>query len=121
MNMSRGLAFVPFATGLENKIISFVYTSMPALFYSISDRSLFCIDIPRSPGSDISLFLLLLLIAILILFYRIIMSFYRVTISFYRIIIVIYRNKYSDISTYYCVLSNYYFDILRFIEIIIAI
>ena len=31
--------------------------------------------------------------------------------SFYRIIIAIYRNNYSDISTYYCVLSNYYCDI----------
>ena len=33
--------------------------------------------------------------------------------SFNRIILTIYRNKYSDISTYYFVLSNYYFDISK--------
>ena len=61
----------------------------------------------RSPGSDISLFLI-------ITFYHSIKSFYRIIMSFYRIIIAIYRNNYSDISnyysdipTYYCVLSKY--------------
>ena len=60
----------------------------------------------RSPGSDISLFLL-------IAFYRNINSFYRIIISLYRIIIAIYRNNYSDISIYYSVLSNYYFNISK--------
>ena len=52
--------------------------------------------------------------------YRNINSFYRIIISFYRIIIAIYRNNDSDISTYYCVLSNhcvvlsnYYCDISK--------
>ena len=38
------------------------------------------------------------------------MSFYQIIITFYQIIILIYQINYSDISKYYCVLSNYYFD-----------
>ena len=75
----------------------------------------------RSPGSDISLFLLLRFIELLCCFIELLLRFiellfryieliiaiYRNIIVFYRIIITIYRNNYSDISTYYCVLTKW--------------